>query len=77
MKKCEINTLIWWTNQQWEDIYDVGYIVALHGKVVKIRQDSAAMDHAGVKGNQEAWRRSTKDNDWMQLTNEQKLSVQC
>jgi phage terminase small subunit len=69
MKKCEIKTLIWWTNQQWEDIDDVGYKVALHGHVVKVRQDSTTMDHARVKGNQEAWHWSTKDNGWMQLTN--------
>jgi hypothetical protein len=32
---------------------DVVYKVALHGKTVKVRQDSAGIDHARVKGKQE------------------------
>ena len=36
------------------------YKVVLYGKVVKDKQDLAAMDHARVKGKQEAWRRGTK-----------------
>ena len=34
--------------------------VVLYGKMVKDKQDLAAMDHARVKGKQEAWRRGTK-----------------
>jgi hypothetical protein len=53
IKKCEIKTLISWTSQQWGYIDDVVYKVALHGKTVKVRQDSAGIDHARVKGKQE------------------------
>jgi hypothetical protein len=58
----EINTLILLTSQQWGDIDGVGYKVALHGKAVKVRQDSTVMDHTRVKGKQEAWHQSTKGN---------------
>lgn len=34
--------------------------MVLYGKMVKDKQDLAAMDHAKVKGKQKAWRRGTK-----------------
>ena len=48
----------WWGAS--EDIDDAGYEVAIYGKTVKGKQGSATMDHAGVKGKQEAWRRWTE-----------------
>ena len=44
----------WRSNWQSGYIVDVGYKVVLHGKAVKVRQDSAAMDH--VRG----WRASKR-----------------
>lgn len=41
-------------------IDDVGYEVTLYDKTVKVKQYSAAMDHARVKGKLRAWRRRTK-----------------
>jgi hypothetical protein len=46
---------------------DVVYKVALHGKTVKVRQVSAGIHHARVKGEQEAWHRSTKGNNEEQV----------
>ena len=34
--------------------------MAIDGKTIKGKQYSVAMDHAVVKGKQEAWRRGTK-----------------
>ena len=39
---------------------DVGYEVTLYDKTVKVKQHTAAMDHARVKGKHRAWRRRTK-----------------
>ena len=51
---------IWWSWWEREYIKDVVYKVGLYDKMVKDKQDLAAMDHARVKGKQEAWRRGTK-----------------
>jgi len=50
----------WWLKWESEYIEDEVYKLVLYGKMVKVKQGSAAMNHARVKGKQRDWRRRTK-----------------